>query len=188
MGTPGSKTIGTPKGQQQPLDAEGKAFMHFAAGPLQHVLDALMAVNSEANVPTETTRMKAKRIVRYLVSHRTLEWALPLFFRIETDSDWGGHNSPDPEAARKSTSSTMAYFGQHLLEAGCSLQHRLAWLSGEAELYFLNKGGVTALMMKEFLEAVEIHLTPELATDSNAERGIATRLGVGRVCHIAMRD
>eukprot|EP00971_Amphidinium_carterae_P090543 1792691-Amphidinium_carterae.1 len=91
---------------------------------------------------------------------------------------WREHDGPDPARARKSTSSTLAHFGQHYLEAGCSLQRT-----------HTHRHALALFIRSQRRRSDRAPAFPRGGGNSlDTGRGIAARLGVGRVGHIALRD
>ena len=68
------------------------------------------------------------------------------------------------------------------------LQEQVALSSGEAEFYAIGRGAASALMMKYFLEQVGIEVVAVIQSDSSAARGIASRIGCGKLRHLHIRD
>ena len=68
------------------------------------------------------------------------------------------------------------------------LQEQVALSSGEAEFYEIGRGAASALMMKYFLEQVGIEVVAVIQSDSSAARGIASRIGCGKLRHLHIRD
>ena len=96
-----------------------------------------------------------------------------------TDSDWAGD-----KISRKSTSGGVAMLGNHCIKAWSTNQQVIALSSGEAEYYGLVKGASVALGIQSIMRDLGIKTTIQLLTDASAAKGIANRMGLGKVRHI----
>ena len=104
--------------------------------------------------------------------------------RVKVDSDWAGD-----AGARRSTACAMAYAGSRLVEAVSRNQSTVALASGEAELSAINKGAASGIWVKQFLDQRGLpDLIVNVASDSSAGRAMATRIGSGKVRHLASRE
>ena len=88
---------------------------------------------------------------------------------------------------RKSTTCYFLYHGSHLLESTAVDLQVVAVSSGEAEFYALGAGSAAALGVKELLQELGITVKVKVYCDSSAGRGIAKRIGSGRVKHLQTR-
>ena len=148
---------------------------------------AAKMVMAEASRPTPLAEVRLRRAARYLVGNPITEWhyplqELPTTVVVEADSDWAGSEDA------KSTQCTVMMFGEHCLEVTTSTQGYVATSSGVAELLSLNKAGASAILVQQILELANIPVQAVAGTDSSAAKGIAHRVGSGRVRHLRIQD
>ncbi|CAK0819708.1 unnamed protein product [Prorocentrum cordatum] len=139
--------------------------------------------------PRESDMMDLKRLGRYLKQARagSLVFKLqevPTRIEIFVDADWAGEAT-----TRKSRSGMMLMLGSHLVKHASTQQTTVALSSGESEYYAMLKGASHALGLQSMLQDFGVqHLEmPLLRSGSVAAEGIATRQGLGAVCHIDTR-
>ena len=139
---------------------------------------------------------RAKRMVRYLnlKGRPRATWIFQILregfdrLRVGSDADWAGDDE-----SRRSVHGVMEFIGNartgrwHLINSALAQQQVRAISSGESELYGLGHAAAFAINTKEILKELSIYLPLELETDSAAGKGIASRLGPGRVRHIQTR-
>ena len=78
--------------------------------------------------------------------------------------------------------------GQHVLKSWSTTQTVVALSSGEAEYYGIAKGTCEGIGIVGLIEDFSgRRMKINLATDSSAAKGIATRKGVGKVKHLETR-
>ena len=75
-------------------------------------------------------------------------------------------------------------FGSHLLKSYSSTQSVIALSSGEAEYYGLTKASSVGLGIKGMCGDLGVPTHVEVLTDASAAKGIATRIGLGKVRHL----
>eukprot|EP00439_Symbiodinium_sp_Y106_P015244 s7793_g2.t1 len=100
-----------------------------------------------------------------------------------TDADWAGN-----KASRKSKTSVQIYLGGSLLSSFVRTQKSVALSSGESEFVAAVAGAGELLYVKECLQFLLKDFAEVQAvarSDSAACRGIAQRVGCGRVRHLA---
>jgi hypothetical protein len=85
---------------------------------------------------------------------------------------------------RRSTTGLAAFHGRHLIKAASTTQTVIALSIGESEFYANVRGVATALGMKSMAKDFGLEMKLQLETDSVAGRGMALRLGAGKVRHI----
>ena len=85
-------------------------------------------------------------------------------------------------------SSYSEFFGRHLIETSCARQSVVALSSGEAEYYALTRGVAAGLMSQQVSEVMNFKLPLVARTDSSAGKGVASRVGVGKVKHLSLRE
>jgi hypothetical protein len=64
----------------------------------------------------------------------------------------------------------------------------IALSSGEAEFYGLGKGASCSIFLRQFPVEFGVEAVSLEQRDSNAAQGIATRIGSGKLRHVAIRD
>lgn len=99
------------------------------------------------------------------------------------DSDHAGELD-----SRKSTSGGLVCLGNHAIKAWSSTQSVIAFSSGEAELYALNKAAAQAMGLRSLHNDMGISLEIRLHTDATTGRAIATRRVLGKVRYIAVNE
>ena len=96
-----------------------------------------------------------------------------------TDTDWAGCKK-----TRKSTSGGIAMIGTHIIKSYSSTQGVIALSSGEAEYYGLTKGASVALGIAAMCSDMGLDFKVHISTDASAAKGIAMRIGLGKVRHL----
>eukprot|EP00435_Cladocopium_sp_Y103_P039764 s3333_g10.t1 len=133
--------------------------------------------------------MRLRRLVRYLAKYPSEVWLYelqdaPSDIVVYTDSDWAADKN-----TRRSMSAYAEKFGVHLIETSCARQTVVALSSGEAEFYSLTRGGAAGLMSKQIWAGLGYgNLDLILDTDSTAAKGIASRVGVGKLKHLDIKE
>ena len=154
----------------------------------QDRLDIIHAAKEAARwmkEPTQVSFEMLKRIGRYLkykprVVRRFRQQQWPGRFTVKTDSDHAGC-----VITRRSTTCIVAKFGAHSLSFASNMQTVEALSSGESEFYGIVKG--TAVGLGAASAAVDLgfkDLKVRVETDASAGKGIALRLGAGKVRHL----
>ncbi len=143
---------------------------------------AVKCVLNDMHSPTKRSLLRAKRIGRYLKGKPILEWQFPkqdLPKRVvyQSDSDWAADMD-----TRKSTTCVF------LLETQVATQAVVALSSGEAEFYAVGRAAASAIMMRQFYEQVGLPVRAVIQSDSSAARGMASRIGCGKIRHLQIRD
>ena len=133
--------------------------------------------------PTVGSWARLKRCLRYLHGHgRWIQYFpaqdKPDRIDVYTDSDW----AQDPD--RKSVSCIVTMHGQHCLRVQVATQTAPALSSGEAEFVAQVKGGSTAIGMRSMIRDMGGQVAIDLHTDSTAGKGIASRVGMGKIRHL----
>jgi hypothetical protein len=134
--------------------------------------------------PTELAMTKLKRLGRYLQDHKRYVKKYryqcnPKQLTIYSDTDWAGCRT-----TRKSTSGGIAMFGTHILKSYSSTQGVIALSSGEAEYYGLTKASSVILGIKGMCSDLGLTMPGEVMTDASAAKGIANRIGLGKLRHL----
>jgi hypothetical protein len=146
--------------------------------------------------PTERGWEMLKRLVRFLISHprmvQRFEKQPPRSFAEAKfprqwgdslgDSDWAGC-----PITRKSTSCVMLMLGAHLIRSSVTTQAVNSLSTGEAEFHTLVKAASMAIGFQAMAADLGVDLRMRIWTDSNAAKGIASRRGVGKVRHLAVK-
>ena len=87
---------------------------------------------------------------------------------------------------RRSTSGWVLMLGQHCIRTWSSTQSVVALSSGESEWYAMLKGASVAMGLRSMVAEMGVGMEVELRTDSRAAKGIAHRVGLGKVKHLAV--
>ena len=98
---------------------------------------------------------------------------------IFTDSDWAGD-----KIDRKSVSCVVTLIGGHCIRCQTATQTVPALSSGEAEYVGNVKGGSVGIGMQSMARDFGDERVVRIATDSSASKGIASRLGHGKLRHL----
>ena len=138
--------------------------------------------------PLEGDEVAVKSVIRCLLAAPALvslfPWQQdPERICVLTDSAWAGDKK-----TRRSTSGGIVLFGGHPIQFWCRQQAGIAPPSGEAELNSLTKGASEGLAVKNLLEEFGISLSLDCYCDSSSARGIAQRLGAGKVKHLEVKQ
>ena len=134
---------------------------------------------------------KLKRVVRYLVKRKAVEWRYdwqdePKRIEVITDSDWGGGKGD-----RKSTSAGVLMLGGHCVKTWSTSQGAIALSSAEAEFYAMVEGVLRAKWAVTVAAGMGVkgaHGALLLGTDSAAAKSFVARRGLGRMRHLEVRD
>ena len=143
-------------------------------------------------VPTERDVSKMKRLVRYLVGAKRLEWKFVVEkgkaqhekpeIDVYVDSDWAGCKT-----SRKSTSGGILTVGGAGVKSWSSTQGSIATSSGEAEYYAMIKGAAEALGLQALARDLGWNMRIRLWTDSSSAKSAASRRGLGKTRHIEVK-
>jgi hypothetical protein len=136
------------------------------------------------SAPTELSWTKLKRLGRYLAHHIRYVQRFPYQqalhdLSVWSDTDWAGCR-----LTRKSTSGGIITLGSHILKAYSTTQTVIAQSSGEAEYYGLVKACSVGIGIQGMFADFGINLNLSLLTDASAAKGIAMRIGLGKVRHL----
>ena len=96
-----------------------------------------------------------------------------------SDTDWAGC-----KLTRKSTSGGVIRLGNHILKSYSTTQSVIATSSGEAEYYGLTKSASIAIGIRGMFGDLGVQVGIDLLTDASAAKGIAMRIGLGKVRHL----
>ena len=99
-----------------------------------------------------------------------------------TDADWAGC-----KRTRRSRTSIQLFVGGSMVASFVRSQRSIALSSGESEFIALVGGSAEALYIAECLRFIAkgtVEVSVRSRTDSAARRGIAQRVGCGRIRHI----
>lgn len=139
--------------------------------------------------PSADSWRKAKKVGRYLVGAPRLVWKFeekaeePECIEAFADSDWAGCKD-----TRKSTSGGMLVVGGVCLKSWSSTQTTVALSSGEAELYALVKAACEGLGLQSIARDLGWDLPVRVLVDSSAAKSASSRLGVGRLRHVEVKQ
>ena len=166
----------------------GAARLNYLAQDRPDIAVAANVLARSMARPLVGDEVRLKRVIRYLKSHprcrlKFVYQPMPEQVRVLSDSDWAGDI-----VTRRSTSGMMIMFGAHLLSFASRLQKTVALSSGEAELNAQILGLAEGIGVSNLCR--EWGLPSELAcySDSSAARGIACRVGVGKMKHLQVKQ
>ena len=140
--------------------------------------------------PTQKSRMKLKRVVRYLLGAEKLVWKFGEWggdrdyakLDVYVDSDWAGGGD------RKSTSGGMALLEGVAVKHWSRTQRSRALSVGEAEHYALVTGSAEGLGIQSLANDMGYEVKVAVIwTDSNTARSMASRRGLGKMRHMELR-
>ena len=134
--------------------------------------------------PTEQDWIHLKHLGRYLIhaprlQQRMYRQALPRKLTSYADSDHAGCKT-----SRKSTSSSVLMFGDHMIKLSSTTQGVLSLSSAEAEWFAMVKTSCMSIGTQSACKDLGISVGIDLHTDSSAAKGIGSRRGVGKVRHL----
>ena len=134
-----------------------------------------------------------KKLVRYIVGVKAVEWKYPwqeeretLSLGIFADSDWAGCLR-----TRRSTSGGLAMLGRHPVRTWSTTQPVVATSSAEAELYSMTEGASRGLGFQSMLREMGVEAAMTVLTvwtDSSAAKAFASTRGLGRMRHVEVKD
>jgi len=192
--TPGEKTSITPDVERPLPEPEVEPYRSAAmrAGYLaQDRVDIQFCAKEVArgmSTPTVRHGRLLKRMARYLAGAPNLVWVFrrqrwPRRVRMFSDTDWAGC-----PITRRSSSGTVATHGTHTLFTLSSTQVPISLSSAEAEFYGLTKAASRLIGLRNLLRDMGVEMFGpteyDLATDSSAAMGVASRRGTGRIRHL----
>eukprot|EP00971_Amphidinium_carterae_P334642 6470035-Amphidinium_carterae.1 len=156
----------------------------YLAADLPHLQFTTNRLARGMSKPTVGHWNRLKRAARYVKQHarwsQTFEMQMPVrSIDAYTDSDWAGD-----ALDRKSVSCAVIMMGKHLIKFSVATQSTPALSSGEAEYVANVKGASMALGMRSMTKDFGVDLPIKLHTDSAASKGIASRIGLGKVRHL----
>ena len=139
--------------------------------------------------PTEKAQMRLKKVARYLVCHPSVEYLYSFGeFNDEvdlvawSDSDWAGDR-----VQRKSTTGGLLEIAGGVVKSWCNRQGSIALSSGEAEFYAAGKAAAEGIGASSLLADLGWKARPRVCLDAEAAKGIASRRGLGKMCHLEVR-
>lgn len=150
-------------------------------------IDLLFAAKEAArwmSKPTQIAMEMVKWIGRYMMRRPRLvqqfvQQIEPNYLTVACDSDHAGC-----VLTRKSTTGIALYHGAHLLKATANTQSAIASSSGESEFYAIVRGTSVGLGAQSMCKDFDIKKDLIVETDATAGRGMALRLGAGKVRHL----
>ena len=193
--SPASKSLEVCKEDEVPLTEEqAKTFRHVVC-KLMHVqedyIQAQFSIKEASRVlssPSLGDMMRLKHMVRFLKGCKGVErtFAKPseeLKIITFTDSDWAKCRT-----TRKSTDMVIVTLNGMPIYNSSKTQVFLAQSSGEAELGGIHRGGVQSLFTRNLLKNFGVTAPIEVCSDSVAGIAMASRLGVGKVRHLDLKQ
>ena len=180
--------------EKRVLDEEETTLLRQVVGKVQYqvrrrpeVSYSLKEVSRKQSAAQVYDLGAAKRIVRYLLSHRDLGLyhhtaAGEEFVEVWCDSDWAGCRE-----TRHSTSSWYVYLGNTLIISNCKTQPRIALSSCEAEFVAMSLAMGDGKYVQELLRELGLTLGLRVHCDASSALQSASRPGMGRLRHIEVR-
>ena len=156
----------------------------YLSADLPHLQHSSNRMARGMSSPTVGHWNRLKRACRYLAGHGrwvqrfTLQEGTP-WLDIYTDSDWAS----DP-IDRKSVTCIVAMVGDHMIKTQVATQTTPALSSGEAEYVANVKGGSLGIGLRSMAADYGDEMKVRIHTDSSASKGIAQRIGLGKVRHL----
>ncbi len=134
--------------------------------------------------PTATAMEMIKRVGRYLVGSPRLVQQMVMQPRVgkltcKVDADHAGCLR-----TRRSTTGLALFHGSHLIKASSHMQTVQALSTAESEFYAIVRGTAVGLGAVSMGRDYGVGFKLEVATDASAGRGIALRLGAGKLRHL----
>ena len=189
--SPGIKRTAEELTESPPLGAADVALFRSVCMRINYLamdrIDLLFAAKEAArwmSKPTQVAMEMVKRIGRYLLRRprmvqRFVQQDEPEVIKVACDSDHAGC-----VITRKSTSGIALYHGAHLLKATANTQSVIALSSGESEFYAIVRGTSVGLGAQSMCSDYGMKKGLVVETDATAGRGMALRLGAGKVRHL----
>jgi hypothetical protein len=145
---------------------------------------ATKELSRQMSAPTESSWTKLKRLGRYLSQHRRF---VNIFgyqsginkLSVWSDTDWAGCKK-----TRKSTCGGIICLGRHILKSYSTTQSVIAQSSAEAEYYGMTKAASVGIGIRGMFEDFGVSLDINLLTDASSAKGIAMRIGLGKIRHL----
>ena len=150
-------------------------------------IDLLYAAKEAARSvakPTVSAMEAIKRIGRYLLHAPRVVQKFEMqsrvgYLNMMVDSDHAGC-----VVTRRSTTGTALFHGKHLLRASSNTQTVISMSTGESEFDVIVKGTSIGLGAASMAKDYQVDLRLVVSTDATAGKGIAPRLGAGKVRHL----
>ncbi|CAK0888842.1 unnamed protein product, partial [Prorocentrum cordatum] len=97
---------------------------------------------------------------------------------VEVDSDWAS------EPGRSSVDGGFLFIGSHLIDGWSGQQYNHALSSAEAEFTGIVNGSARGTWLRNVMLEMGFEVTLQVNTGSSGAKGIASRLGCGKVRHL----
>ena len=185
----------TSEDEEQKLNPSGQHQMGRLIAVLNYLaqdrVDIAYAVKECARTmssPTVKSQRMVLRIARYLLKRPSF----PQMFwwqdkqahvTVYSDADWASCTK-----TRRSTSGGVMMHGCHVVKHWSRTQGSVALSSGESELIALVKGSCEILGFVSLCSEMGLTVTPHVLTDSSAAKGAVSRVGTGRMKHVATQS
>ena len=145
---------------------------------------AVKELSRRMSEPTEADWEALKKLGRYLVDKSRCIIRFPYQDEVKVLTTWSDTDFAGCKRTRRSTSGGVAQIGEHCVKTWSQTQAVVAMSSGEAEYYGMVRASSVGLGLIGVLEDLGVKLKLELKTDASAAKGIAQRLGLGKVRHL----
>jgi hypothetical protein len=137
--------------------------------------------------PSKKGQERLRKLARYLVGVPEVVIVFESDGRepiveIYTDSDWAKCRE-----TRRSTSGGILLFGGSPVKTWSRQQGSVSLSSGEAEYYAMISGAAEGLGLKSLLADLGVDVGLKMWVDSSAAKSIASRMGAGKIRHMAVR-
>jgi hypothetical protein len=143
----------------------------------------------DMSAPTSKSQRKLKRLGRFLLKHPRLVITYAdsggneeLEIQAFSDSNWAGCLT-----TRRSTSGGVLCVNGACVKSWSSTQASVSLSVGEAELYAATKAAAEAIGLRSLAHDLGWSARVEVLTDSATAKSIASRTGIGKVRHLAVR-
>ena len=164
------------------------ALLNYIAQDRPDIQWAVKEVLRKSSNPSQEDEVRLKRVCRYLkgIPRAVIrfEWQeRPSRLTVLVDADFAGCKQ-----TRKSCTGGAAMWGRHCLKSWAKTLPVIALSTGEAELGAVVKGATEGLGLQAGLQDMGVDAGIQLKSDATAAIGIVSRLGLGKVRHLAVAD
>ena len=193
--TPGVKAEQRKEGET-PLYADEAVKFRTGVGKLQFIAGdradchyASKEAARSAKEPTKESMIRLKRAARYLRATEGIKQRMAPDsdeaekLEVLVDSDWA-----TDKVNRKSTTSVHIYYNGALIGSASKTQATVAQSSGEAEAYAVGSGAAVGLGVRSLLRELDLEPVLSLRSDSTAGISIQSRIGLGKLKHIHIKE
>ena len=164
------------------------ALVNYVAQDRPDLLFCAKEAMRSMSAPTREAETRIKRIGRFLKDSPRMaslyRWRpIDLLINVFVDANWAGCIK-----SRRSTLGGATFWNGQFIKAWSRTMHVLALSTAESELAAVVKGATEGLGAQAILSDFGLKASVRLSSDATAAIGIAKRLGLGRVRHLATAD